>query len=58
LKKTLAGGDDVSLLYDLVTKTPAGTQSIAEPYRASGDRIGAIHFPFDERPFAVLCQGQ
>ena len=54
LQKTFADGDDVCLLYDMVTATPAGTQPIAEWYRVRGDRIGAIRAYFDSAPFAAL----
>jgi SnoaL-like domain len=57
LTKTFADGDDVCLLYDMVTNTPAGTQPIAEWYQVRGDRIGAIQVYFDSRPFAALRGG-
>jgi ketosteroid isomerase-like protein len=57
LRKTFVEGDDVCLLYDMVTNTPAGTQPIAEWYRVRGDKIGAIQVYFDSRPFAALRGG-
>src|SRR5256885_8034443 len=53
-KKTFVDGDDVCLLYDMVTNTPAGTAFICEWYRVRGDRIGSIRAVFDARPFAPM----
>jgi hypothetical protein len=57
LKKTFADGNDVCLLYEMVTSTPAGTQPIAEWYRVRDGKIGAIQVYFDSRPFAALREG-
>jgi ketosteroid isomerase-like protein len=57
LRKTFVDGDDVCLLYDMVTNTPAGTQPIAEWYRVRDGKIGAIQVYFDSRPFAALREG-
>jgi hypothetical protein len=54
VKKMFVDGDDVCLLYDMVTKTPAGTAFIAEWHRVKGDRIGSIRVVFDARPFAAM----
>src|SRR5207247_3964668 len=35
-KKMFVDGDDVCMLYDMVTKTPAGTAFICECYRVRG----------------------
>jgi len=53
-KKTFIDGDDVCLLYDMVTNTPAGTAFIAEWYHVKGDKVNAIRVVFDARPFAPL----
>ena len=53
-KKTFVDGDDVCLLYDMVTNTPAGTAFICEWYRVRGERIGSIRAVFDARPFAPM----
>lgn len=39
--KTFVDGDDVCLLYDMVTNTPAGTAFICEWYRVRGDKIAS-----------------
>ena len=53
-RKMFVDGDDVCMLYDMVTKTPAGTAFICEWYRVKGDRIASIRVVFDARPFAPL----
>jgi hypothetical protein len=54
VKKMFVDGDDVCLLYDMVTKTPAGTAFIAEWHHVTGDKISAIRVVFDARPFAAM----
>jgi hypothetical protein len=54
VKKTFVDGDDVCVLYDMVTNTPAGTAFIAEWYQVRGGRIAALRAVFDARPFAAL----
>ena len=47
-------GDDVCVVYDMVTDTPAGTQTIAEWYHVRDGRISAVRALFDPRPFLAL----
>jgi len=54
LKKVFVDGDDVCVLYDMVTSTPAGTAFIAEWYQVKGGKIAALRVVFDARPFAAL----
>ena len=54
MKKIFVDGDDVCLLYDMTTKTPAGTVFIAEWHHVTGDKISAIRVVFDARPFAAM----
>ena len=54
LKKLFVDGDDVCMLYDLVTNTPAGTSFVAEWYHVRGDKIASIRVVFDARPFAAM----
>ncbi len=42
-------GDQVVVLYDMVTTTPAGTQLVCEWYRVDDDRIAWIRARFDPR---------
>jgi len=54
IKKVFVDGDDVCVLYDMVTNTPAGTAFIAEWYQVKGGKIEALRAVFDARPFAAL----
>lgn len=54
IKRVFADGDDVCVLYDMVTNTPAGTAFIAEWYHVEGGKIAALRAVFDARPFAAL----
>ncbi len=49
-----AEDDDVCVLYDMVTNSPAGTAFIAEWYRAHNGKIGSIRVVFDPRPLEPL----
>ncbi len=54
MKKVFVDGNDVCVLYDLVTNTQAGTAFIAEWYQVKGDKIASIRVVFDARPFAAM----
>jgi len=54
VKKLFADGNDVCMLYDMVTNTPAGTAFIAEWMQVRGDKIASIRTVFDARPFAAM----
>jgi hypothetical protein len=54
VKKIFADGDDVCVLYDMVTNTAAGTAFIAEWYQVKGEKITAIRVVLDARPFAAM----
>jgi hypothetical protein len=54
VKKIFVDGDDVCVLYEMVTNTPVGTAFIAEWHRLEGDKIAAITAIFDARPFAPM----
>ncbi len=53
-KKMFVDGDDVCLLYDLVTNTPAGTSFVAEWHHIEKGKISQVHTVFDARPFAPM----
>ena len=57
MKKVFVDGDDVCLLYDMVTNTPAGTAFICEWYQVQGGKISSIRVVFDARPFAPMFAG-
>jgi limonene-1,2-epoxide hydrolase len=54
VKKIFADGNDVCVLYDMVTNTPTGTAFIVEWYQVRGDKIGELRAVFDARPFAPM----
>jgi hypothetical protein len=54
VKRIFADGNDVCVLDDMVTNTPAGTAFIAEWYQVKGDKIAEIRIVFDARPFAAM----
>lgn len=54
MRKMFVDGDDVCLLYDMVTKTPAGTAFVAEWHHITGDKITEIRVVFEARPFAAM----
>ena len=57
VKHISSDGDEVVVLYDMETKTPAGTQLICEWYGVEGDQIAWIRALFDTAPFAFLREG-
>ena len=58
MKKIFADGNDVCVLYDMVTKTPAGTAFVCEWYKVKGEKIAEIRTLFDARPFAAMFAGK
>ena len=58
MKKIFADGNDVCVLYDMVTNTPAGTAFVCEWYQVKGEKIADIRVVFDARPFAAMFAGK
>jgi hypothetical protein len=54
LRHMSSTGNEVVVLYEMVTKTPAGTQLICEWYGVEDDKIAWIRVLFDSAPFAFL----
>ena len=54
MKKMFVDGNDVCLLYDLVTNTPDGTSFVCEWMQVKDEKIAAIRVVFDARPFAAM----
>src|SRR5437870_12540811 len=52
MKKIFSDGDDVRLLYEMVTNTPARTAFFCEWHHVVGSKIGSISVVFDATPFA------
>jgi hypothetical protein len=57
LKKVFVDGNDVCVLYNMVTNTPAGTAFIAEWYQVKDGKIAYMRAVFDARPFAAMFGG-
>jgi hypothetical protein len=57
MRRLFADGDDVCLIFDMVT-TGAGTQPIAEWYSVQDGRIASVRVIFDARPFAAVREGK
>ena len=53
-RKMFVDGEDVCMLYDMVTSTPAGTAFISEWYKVKGGKVASVRVVFDPRPFAPL----
>ena len=52
--KMFADGNDVCVLYDMVTNTPISTAFICEWYQVKGDKISSVRIVFDARPFVAM----
>ncbi len=53
-RKMFVDGEDVCMLYDMVTNTPAGTAFISEWYKVKAGKVASVRVVFDARPFAPL----
>src|SRR5207249_11125250 len=51
-RRTFVDGDDVCILYDMVTNTPAGPAFICERYRVRDDKIDSTPAGFAARSLA------
>jgi limonene-1,2-epoxide hydrolase len=58
IKKIFADGNEVCVLYDLVTNSPAGTAFVSEWFQLKHGKIAEIRVVFDGRPFAAMFAGQ
>ncbi len=58
MKKVFVDGDDVCLMYDLITSNPPATSFTAEWYHIQGGKIGSIRVVFDARPFAAMFENR
>jgi ketosteroid isomerase-like protein len=54
--KMFADGNDVCVLYDLVTGSPVETSFISEWFQVKDGKIVSIRVVFDPRPFEFLQQ--
>jgi SnoaL-like domain len=58
IRHVSASGDEVVALYDMVTRTPAGTQLVCEWYGVEDGSIAWLRALFDTAPFAFLREGK
>jgi hypothetical protein len=56
MKKVFVDGDDVCLLYDLITKDPPVSSFTCEWYHVSSGKISSIRVVFDARPFVAMFE--
>ena len=54
MRKIFVDGEDVCLLYDMVTRTPSGTTFIAEWHHVQNQKIASIRLAYDARIFAAM----
>ena len=54
VKRVFVDGDEVCVIYDFVTDTPAGALTTIEWLRFDGDRIRAIDLLFDRLPWQTV----
>lgn len=54
LRSELYGADEATLVYDVHTATPVGTQRTAEHFRLTGGLITSITLIFDATPWQAL----
>jgi len=58
IKHMSSDGDEVVVLYDMATNTPAGTQLVCEWYGVEDGKIAWIRALFDSAPFAFLREAK
>ncbi len=56
MKKVFVDGDDVCLLYDLITTNPPVTSFTCEWYHVNDGKIASIRVTFDARPYAAMFE--
>lgn len=54
VRRIFADGDEVCVIYDFVTDTPAGALPTIEWLRFAGDRIAAIDLYYDRLPWQTV----
>jgi hypothetical protein len=54
VKRVFADGDEVCVIYDFVTDTPAGALPTIEWMRFEGDRIRSINLYYDQLPWQTV----
>jgi ketosteroid isomerase-like protein len=54
--KVFVDGDDVCIIYDLMTNTPIDAAPVGEWYRVRDGKIAAVRVFLDARPFAPVFE--
>jgi hypothetical protein len=54
LKRVFVDGDEVCIIYDFVTDTPAGPLATVEWLRFEGDRIRSVDLYYDQLPWQTV----
>jgi hypothetical protein len=54
VKRVFVDGDEVCVIYDFVTDTPAGALATIEWLRFEGDRISSIDLYYDRLPWQTV----
>ena len=57
IQKVFVDGNDVCVIYNLVTNTPAGTSPTVDWYRVRDGKISSIRVYFDATPFQAMRKG-
>ena len=55
-QKVFVDGNDVCVIYELVTNTPIGAAPTAEWYHVRDGKISSVRVFFDARPFAPMFE--
>ena len=58
MKKIFADGEDVCLLYDLITTSPDATSFTCEWYTVKNSKIKSVRVVFDARPYAAMFESR
>jgi hypothetical protein len=58
MHKVFVDGDDVCLLYDLITTAPPVTSFTCEWYHVVSGKIESIRVTFDARPYAAMFESR
>ena len=58
MQKIFAEGDDVCLIYELITSAPPATSLTCDWYHVERGMIKSIRVIFDARPYAAMFESR
>jgi hypothetical protein len=58
MQKIFAEGDDVCLIYELITSAPPATSLTCDWYHIEKGKIKSIRVVFDARPYAAMFESR